>query len=75
MEQKYNTTTLGEELVMLRDFCKQEGEAITYLKGEKLESEKTPAQWFAYVERGCFKYVTRGRSRNISHGSRLKASL
>ena len=36
MEQKYNTTTLGEELVMLRDFCKQEGEAINYLKGESL---------------------------------------
>ena len=53
MEQKYNTSTLNEELVMLRDFCKQEGEAITYLKGEKLESEKAPAQWLAYVERGC----------------------
>ena len=67
MEQKYNTTTLGEELVMLRDFCKQEGEAITYLKGEKLESEKTPAQWFAYVERGCFKYATQGISDNKTH--------
>ena len=67
MEQKYNTTTLGEELVMLRDFCKQEGEAITYLKGEKLESEKAPAQWFAYVERGCFKYATQGISDNKTH--------
>jgi CRP-like cAMP-binding protein len=52
---------------MLRDFCKQEGEAITYLKGEKLESEKTPAQWFAYVERGCFKYATQGISDNKTH--------
>ena len=43
MEQKYNTSTLSEELVRLREFCKQEGEVITYLKGEKLECEGNPA--------------------------------
>ena len=46
----------------LREFCVQEGEAVFYPKGEQLEREGEPAQWFAYVEHGCFKYVTRGIS-------------
>jgi hypothetical protein len=67
MEQKYNSSTLNAELMRLKEFCKQEGEVVTYLKDEKFECEETPAQWFAYVERGCFKYVTRGISDNKKH--------
>ena len=67
MEQKYNSSTLNAELMRLKEFCKQEGEVVTYLKDEKFECEETSAQWFAYVERGCFKYVTRGISDNKKH--------
>ena len=62
MEQKYNTSTLESELARLREYCEQKGEVIDYRKGEQLEREGDPARWLAYVERGCFKYVTRGIS-------------
>lgn len=67
MEQKYNTTTLGMELERLREYCEREGEAVTYLKGDRLEKEGEPAQWLAYVESGCFKYVTRGVGDRRNH--------
>ena len=67
MEQKYNTSGLGTELARLRAFCEQEGEAVTYDKGELLEREGNPAQWIAYVESGAFKYVTKGMSDNKTH--------
>ena len=46
----------------LRLFFGQEGEAVTFCKGERLECEGEPSKWIAYVERGCFKYVKRGIS-------------
>ena len=52
---------------MLRTFCEQEGEAVTYGKGELLEREGEPAQWIAYVESGAFKYMTKGMSDNRMH--------
>ena len=67
MEQKYNTSVLGTELARLREYCKQEGEAITCLKGYQLEREGEPANWLAFVESGCFKYVTRGISDGRDH--------
>ena len=67
MEQKYNTSTLGMELQKLREYCKREGEVVMYRKGEQLEHEGTPAHWLAFVEHGCFKYVTRGFSDNKVH--------
>ena len=67
MEQKYNTSGLGTELVRLREFCKQEGEAVTYCKGELLEHQDEPAKWIAYVESGAFKYMTKGMSDDKTH--------
>lgn len=67
MEQKYNTSSLGPEMERLRDFCEREGEVVTFNKGEQFEREGEPAQWLAYVERGAFKYVTRGISDGRNH--------
>ena len=67
MEQKYNTSMLVTEIARLREFCKQEGEVVTYSKGEQMEREGEPALWFAYVECGCFKYLTRGVSDGKEH--------
>lgn len=43
----------------LRDFCKREGKKVRYHKGEQIEQEGYPAKWFAFVEKGYFKYVKR----------------
>lgn len=67
MEQKYNTSGLGTELVRLREFCNQEGEAVTYCKGELLEHQGELAKWIAYVESGAFKYMTKGMSDDKTH--------
>ena len=48
MEQKFSNNSL--DLETLREFCKREGEAVTYLKGY-------PARWFAFVTKGCIKYT------------------
>ena len=58
MEQKFSNNSL--DLETLREFCKREGEAVTYRKGD-------PARWFAYVESGCFKYVNHGISDDKAH--------
>ena len=58
MEQRFSNNSL--DLVTLREFCKREGEAVTYRKGDQLEREGDPARWFAFVTEGCFKYVTHG---------------
>jgi CRP-like cAMP-binding protein len=55
MEQKFSNNSL--DLQVLREFCKREGEAVVYRKGDQLEREGDPARWFAFVESGCFKYV------------------
>ena len=65
MEQKFSNNSL--DLETLRDFCKREGEAVTYRKGDQLEREGDPARWFAYVESGGFKYVTHGISDDKEH--------
>ncbi|MBO4827143.1 MAG: Crp/Fnr family transcriptional regulator [Prevotella sp.] len=67
MEQKYNTSALVPEIERLREFCVREGEAVEFNKGEQLEREGEPARWLAFVERGCFKYVTRGRNDGREH--------
>ena len=56
-----------EDYKMLREFCEQEGELVTYYKGDQLEREGDPARWFAFVTEGCFKYVTRGISDDKEH--------
>ena len=35
----------------------EHGEKRTFLRGETLEDVGKPAQWVAFVERGCFKYM------------------
>jgi CRP-like cAMP-binding protein len=65
MEQKFGYNSL--DVQVLRDFCKQEGSTVQYRKGEKMEYEGEPSQWFGFVEEGCFKYVTRGISDGKEH--------
>lgn len=67
MEQRFKKSGCGIDLRTLREFCQREGKMIDYRKGEQLEREGDPARWFAYVERGCFKYVTRGLSDGRDH--------
>ena len=65
MEQRFSNNSL--DLETLREFCKREGEAVTYRKGDQLEREGDPARWFAFVTEGCFKYVTHGISDDSEH--------
>ena len=65
MEQRFSNNSL--DLETLREFCKREGEAVTYRKGDQLEREGDPARWFAFVTEGCFKYVTHGISDDREH--------
>ena len=67
MEQKYNKTSLGSEMQRLREYFEQEGEAVTFNKREMLERQGEPARWIAYVESGCFKYVTRSINDSKPH--------
>ena len=65
MEQKFSNNSL--DLETLREFCKREGEAVIYHKGDQLEREGDPARWFAFVESGCFKYVNHGINDDREH--------
>ena len=65
MERKFSDD--GMDLQMLCEFCKQEGEAVTYHKGDQMERMGDPARWFSFVTEGCFKYVTRGVSDDREH--------
>ena len=67
MEHKFKKSGNGIALRALLDFCKKEGKMVEYRKGEQLEREGDPARWFAYVESGCFKYVTHGISDDREH--------
>ena len=57
MEQRYSQSEYSIDLRRLRDFIRQHGEAVHYRRGERLETEGEPARWWAFVERGQFKYV------------------
>ena len=65
MEQKFGINNI--DMQILREFCEQTGEAVNYQKGEIMECEGNPSQWFGYVTKGCFKYVTRGISDDKDH--------
>ena len=67
MEHKFRKSDNGIDLQALLDFCKKEGKMVEYRKGEQLEREGDPARWFAFVESGCFKYITRGISDERDH--------
>lgn len=65
MEQKFGINSI--DLRVLRDFCEREGERVTYEKGDQMEREGEPAQWFGFVTDGCFKYVTQGIGDSREH--------
>ena len=65
MEQRFSNNSL--DLETLREFCKRDGEAVIYHKGDQLERESDPARWLAFVESGCFKYVTHGIGDDREH--------
>ena len=65
MEQKFSNNSL--DLETLREFCKREGEAVMYRRGDQLEREGDPARWLAFVTEGCFKYVMHGLSNDREH--------
>ena len=65
MEQKFGIISIDIEL--LRNFCEQEGELISYQKGDRMECEGGSAQWFGFVTQGCFKYMAKGLSDEKDH--------
>ena len=65
MEQRFSNN--GLDLQTLREFCEQNGQSVVYHKGDQLEREGDPARWLAFVESGCFKYVTYGISDDREH--------
>ena len=65
MEQRFSNNSL--DLETLREFCKREGEAVTYRKGDQLERIGDPARWLAFVTEGCFKYVNYGINDGRDH--------
>jgi hypothetical protein len=59
----FNSYKEGLDLEFLREYCMEHGERCTFLRGETLEDAGEPAQWVAFMVRGCFKYVTRSYSK------------
>ena len=57
MKKDFNTYKEGLDLEFLREYCMEHGERRVMERGETLEEAGEPAQWVAYVERGCFKYM------------------
>ena len=55
--KQFNTYKEGLDLGFLREYCMEHGERRTFERGETLEEAGKPAQWVAYVERECFKYM------------------
>ena len=55
--KQFNTYKEGLDLEFLRTYCMEHGERRTFERGETLEEAGEPAQWVAFVERGCFKYM------------------
>ena len=72
----FNTYKEGLDLEFLRTYCMEHGERRVMERGETLEEAGEPAQWVAFVERGCFKYMvhrsatkeTLGSSKNDEEG-------
>ena len=55
--KQFNTYKAGLNLDFLQEYCMEYGEVRTFLRGDTLEEMGKPAQWVAYVEHGCFKYM------------------
>ena len=65
MEQRYNRKDI--DLKQLYDYCEQYGEVVDYEKGEQMEQEGELPKWFAFVQKGYFKYMVRGMSDGCDH--------
>lgn len=65
MERRYTPPPL--DLEPLHAFLASHGEVVTLPRGERMEIEGQPAQWFALVEQGIFKYVTRNPDDQQEH--------
>ena len=86
--KQFNTYKEGLDLEFLREYCMEHGERRVMERGETLEEAGEPAQWVAFVERGCFKYMvhndeegrsatketlaTNGTQEGLLHGLRLR---
>ena len=74
--EQFNSYKEGLDLEFLREYCMEHGERRVMERGETLEEAGEPAQWVAFVERGCFKYMvqrsatkeTLGPSKNDEEG-------
>ena len=55
--KQFNSYKEGLDLEFLRAYCMEKGERRVMERGETLEEAGEPAQWVAFVERGCFKYM------------------
>jgi CRP-like cAMP-binding protein len=74
--EQFNSYKEGLDLEFLREYCMEHGERRVMERGETLEEAGEPAQWVAFVERGCFKYMvqrsatkeTLGSSKNDEEG-------
>jgi len=53
----FNSYKEGLDLEALQRYCMMHGEERTFERGETLEDVGEPAQWAAFVEQGCFKYM------------------
>ena len=53
----FNSYKEGLNLEILRRYCEEHGEERMFVRGETLENVGEPAQWVAFVEHGCFKYM------------------
>ena len=67
MEQKFNSFSHLSDLDLLQNFCMQEGEIVDYQKGDLMEREGEPSNWFGFVSLGCFRYLTKGISDGREH--------
>ena len=45
----------------------EHGERRVMERGETLEEAGKPAQWVAFVERGCFKYMVHNNEENKAY--------
>ena len=68
----FNTYKEGLDLEFMREYCMEHGERRTFERGETQEEAGEPAQWVAYVERGCFKYMVHNDEDGRKQGHQLK---
>lgn len=61
-DKHFNTYKEGLDLEFVWQYCQKHGTVRTLERGEALENIGQQAQWVAYVEQGCFKYIVHNAS-------------